>query len=795
MFFSDIAFIFQWWVFIFLIGIIFLPITSLIFSNFFDRGYIFSKVLGILLISYLVFLLGIFKILFFTSLTIISVIFIFLVINLFVFIITKPLERIDFKKVWKIFFLEEILFLGGLFFWSYIRGQQPDIHGLEKYMDFGFVNSILRADYFPPKDMWFTPFSINYYYFGHLITAVLTKLSGIPSFITYNLMIATLFAFTFVETFSIGANLVAKFKSQNSKVKNTTQNLKILIGGILSAFLITFAGNFHTIYTFFRPYVNDNPRPIWELPLSILTFPNSYWYPNATRFIYNTIHEFPLYSFVVSDLHGHVLDIPVVLLLIATLFSILLSSQNNISEIQNSKFKVQNYNSKFKIFNFKLQFLTFNFKLLTLLLAFLLAIMYMTNVWDSVIYFLLTSFVLIYIHFKQKKINFTFALYLLIIIISAIFFSLPFSLNFKPFASGIGILCAPEFLTNIGKIGPFLFEPQHCQRSPLWQLMILYGFFYFWAISFIFFLLKLKTQNSTPIKSGSKLKTTTQILKFKNWDFIENWKLKIENLLPSDVFILILILLSTLLIIIPEFIYAKDIYPAHYRANTMFKLVYQSFIMLSIASGYIIIRIITIIKSNLTGFKYQSSNWRKNIKFNHLKLVLLIFIGSFGLFLVGIYPYYAINSYYGELKTYKGLNGISYLKNLYPTDYEAILWINKNINGQSVILEAQGDSYTDYARISSNTGLPTILGWTVHEWLWRGTYDIPAPRISDVTTLYETKDVYIARKLIKKYNVSYVFIGDLERQKYINLNEDKFKNLGKLIYKNGLTKIYKITLN
>src|SRR5258708_38797604 len=33
----------------------------------------------------------------------------------------------------------------------------PDIHGLEKYMDYGFVNSILRSQYFPPKDMWFTP--------------------------------------------------------------------------------------------------------------------------------------------------------------------------------------------------------------------------------------------------------------------------------------------------------------------------------------------------------------------------------------------------------------------------------------------------------------------------------------------------------------------------------------------------------------------------------------------------------------------------------------------------------------
>ena len=86
---------------------------------------------------------------------------------------------------------------------SYVRSNLPDIHGLEKFMDFGILNSILRADYFPPKDMWYTPSPINYYYFGHLITAVITKLTFIPSFITYNLMIATLFAFTFTAGLSI----------------------------------------------------------------------------------------------------------------------------------------------------------------------------------------------------------------------------------------------------------------------------------------------------------------------------------------------------------------------------------------------------------------------------------------------------------------------------------------------------------------------------------------------------------------------------------------------------------------
>jgi uncharacterized membrane protein len=167
-------------------------------------------------------------------------------------------------------------------------------------------------------------------------------------------------------------------------------------------------------------------------------------------------------------------------------------------------------------------------------------------------------------------------------------------------------------------------------------------------------------------------------------------------------------------------------------------------------------------------------------------------IGSLLLVLVSLYPYSAIKSYFGDLKTYYGLNGTNYLKINYPNDYEAIQWINKNIQGQPVILEAQGDSYTDYARVSANTGLPTVLGWTVHEWLWRGTYDIPAPRIPEIQKLYESKDVKETKALLDKYNVSYVFIGDLERQKYSNLNDEKFKLLGKIIFKKGNTEIYKI---
>ena len=354
MYFSDIIFVVKWWLVLFVIGVIFLPLTIRIFSNFFDKGYIFSKILGMVLISYVVFVLGILKILPFSEFTIILTILFFLIFNIILFMRLrhsgKPVSRrahpespIEIRdagqasmttSIWKIFLFEEIIFLSTLFFWSYIRAHLPDIHGLEKYMDFGFVNSIIRSEHFPPKDMWLTPHSINYYYFGHLVTAVLTKLSGIPSSITYNLMLSTIFALTFTGAFSIGANLISflvilreRSDRRISEILRYAQNdkVRILAAGLLSGFLVSLAGSLHSIYAFFKPYANENPIPFWQLPFALNSFSNSYWYPNATRFIHNTIHEFPIYSFVVADLHGHFLDIPFVLLTIAVLLSLLIS--------------------------------------------------------------------------------------------------------------------------------------------------------------------------------------------------------------------------------------------------------------------------------------------------------------------------------------------------------------------------------------------------------------------------------------------------------------------------------------
>lgn len=728
---SDFIYILQWWVTLLTIGFIFFPLSSLLFKKSEDKFYIFSKILGIGILSYTLLLFGTIHLLPFNIYSIFFVTFMFLVLNVWIF-----KEKLHGKiKISKIIIFEELLFFSALCIWAFIRGHEPSIQSLEKFMDFGFLNSILRSSYFPPKDMWFTPLPINYYYFGHLSTAVLTKLSSVPSFISYNLMLATLFALTFTGGFSLIYNLLKELG-----------NRKSIAGGILGGILLSLSGNLHTIYTLFQPYIGEKPTPPWMLPFLPNTFPNDYWYPNATRFIPFTIHEFPLYSFIVSDLHGHVLDIPFVLLSLALSFTVL----------KNGYFT----------------------KLQTLIIALFLAIMYMTNVWDGIIYLGLITFIIIILktkilnfslHKKGKKILFPYVKtvynykkFILdciyntgSIVILYFMFSLPFNIFFKPFVSGVGIICAPDFLTNIGNVGPLLFEKNHCQKSQLYQLVILYGFFIFFSFSFITFLI---------IK-------TKKIFQFSQKD--KSYFLALPKNM-TNIFIVLLIIISFLLILTPEFLYAKDIYPNHYRANTMFKLVYQAFILLTLASSYVIVYLFSHIK--------------------HVLLKIIFYLVTF-LLLTGvlIYPYFAIKSYYSDLKEYKGLNGTSYIKNLNPDDLKTIQFLNSSIPGQPVILEAQGDSYTNAARISANTGLPTVLGWTVHEWLWRGSYDIPAPRIDEVRTMYEG-DLATTIPLLKKYHVKYVIIGNEERGKY-NVSEDKFETLGKIIFRGqeGKTIIYQLT--
>jgi len=753
---------------LFFLGIIFTPLTKKIFGRFFlDFGYPFAKTLAILFLSYSIFLLSTLKILPFTHANLFILVLLFTFFNFFVLKNKNgkksPEGKISPKIAFPVVIFEEMLFFVSFLFWAFVRGQEPSLRGLEKFMDFGFINSIIRTKFFPPLDMWLavdpshpTGYPINYYYFGHLTGAVLIKLHNIKPSIGYNLILASIFALGVTQVFSLVINLVYNYLTGVKKfILDHFQLLKVMTIGVLGTFIVNLGGNLHTIYLFTKGYPNENPIPFWKI-LSGYN-PSGYWYPNATRFIPFTIHEFPIYSYVVADLHGHVFDIPFVLLTLAVLFLFLLKNSlgvkvqnpkfsnliNSISSLLRSKGKKQNF--KIKV----LSLITYYQLPITVFLGFLIAVHYMTNAFDGPIYILLSAIFFFIIY----RFSYGFLINMGILLLSFIIFSFPFSKNFSPFITGIGVNCSLDTLVNIGQLGPFLFEKGNCQLSPLWMLFVLWGFFW---ICFLLFVIVNIAKDKFPI------------------DFLTK-AIKKSRQATVYLFIYILFSFGTLLIVIPEFFYVKDIYPAHFRANTMFKLGYQAFIMMGTASVIVF---------------FQTQFLNKFKKF----AVRTVFIFFF--FFVFLYPLFAIPSYYGNLDRPVDLDGASWLGTIYPEDKEIVDFLNRKVTGQPVILEAQGDSYTDFERISAYTGLPTVAGWLVHEWLWRGSSNVVSQRIPDIINLYESKDLELTKILLKKYNIQYVIVSKMEKEKYPQLNEEKFSRIGQLIFKSSNKKgaVYQINV-
>ncbi|HWR60723.1 MAG TPA: DUF2298 domain-containing protein, partial [Clostridia bacterium] len=697
-----------------LIGILFLPVAQKYFSSFFDKGYGFSKVIGILALAYSSWLL--------TSIGVSGSgrIYAFIPVIAFIpavfFLYSKSGTLDVIKKHSRIMLSEELLFMAMLFFWSYVRGLQPDIYGLEKYMDFGFVNAILRSGTMPPIDIWFAGKGINYYYFGHYICAYLTRLTGIEAYYTYNLMIAALFSLSFLLSFSLAANLLHLSKRYGMK--------KLVLAGLIAATLLSFGGNLHSfIYGYGIPLYHKLTGTVQEDP--------EYFYPDSTRYIgYNpqtndkTIHEFPSYSFIVSDLHGHVSDIPTVLTFMALLLSCF-AAGGDLGRPGPGK---------------------------TALFGLLLSAIYMTNTWDYPIYITVFIIIMLYrnINTKQKPSNPFLKTVVVVIFITALsqIFSIPYSLKFEGISAGVGLVR---------------------YRTPLYQLAVLWGYQLLLILGFVLFLIVSARKRMRPDRRYEPSEAVA-----------ESWPYRLlRNIAIPDMICLLLCCCGLGLLLIPEVVYVSDIYyNSYHRANTMFKLTYQAFIMFCIVAGYIMVRIPSAIS-------------RKGFKILAAAGFIIIYLLPMSFFPM------AAKGYYTSLhpRNYKGLDGLQFLNRKRPEDYKVIEWLNANVKGQPVILEANGESYSEYCRISMATGLPTVQGWYVHEWLWRNDSQEPKSRGEEVKTVYEAGNLAATMGILEKYKVEYIIIGDLEREKFEAIDEDKLLSFGEVVFEVGDTKVIRVKIS
>jgi len=213
---------------------------------------------------------------------------------------------------------------------------------------------------------------------------------------------------------------------------------------------------------------------------------------------------------------------------------------------------------------------------------------------------------------------------------------------------------------------------------------------------------------------------------------------------------------GVLLLLIPEVVYVEDIYTGYPRANTMFKLTYQAFILMSLVVGWTINQVLKQKK----------------------KLILIVMMLLWGGLM--IFPFKAYPAYYRDLKDYQGLDGLRWMRNEEKDKWGAVVYLQDNRDGKN-LLEAAGDSYSRFNSVSAFSGTSSVLGWGVHEWLWRGGYDKVRKRELEVETVFEKGREEESRKIIDKYGVGWIYVGEEERASY-DVDEKKLLQIGKIVW-------------
>lgn len=592
---------------------------------------------------------------------------------------------------------QEILFVIGFFGLSLIRTYQPAIFDLEKFMDAGLMISYQKSPTLPLEDFWLAGKNFNYYTFGHFMGAIASQFWGIEIRYAYNILLGLVCGLVLMESFAVVADLVARDAGDPQSDRSKTA----LKAGLIGSFIVGLGGNGHALWYF----------------LTNRTFVG-YWYPDATRFIDRTIHEYPAYSFIVSDLHAHVWGIPLVLIVVWLVWQWA-------KEWQTLTAAKQTWSGWWGE----------PIAELVTALGIMLGTLIMTSTWDFAIYGLLLGWVtlgLLSANWKRLGAAMIMAGFIILV---ALVTSSPWWLHFESISEGVRVAY---------------------EHSPLWQLLVLW--------------LPHVTLSVAAVVMA-----------------IRHWKALGKKLAPESRATLLVIVALTItaicLLVLPELIFVKDIYPNHPRANTMFKLTFQGFVMMGLVIGWLYGQFFATTESKASRPK---TRWQWLGRWVMVAALVVFLTG------VGVYPFLGFRDYYGALRNRTNLDGLQWLALESPDDFSGIQWLKQTVKGRPVIVEAVGESYTNFGRVSVFTGLPTILGWRVHEWLWRGGFEIPGQRTEEVRTIYERPTSPEAETLLEQYQVKYIFVGDREREAYPDLDVASLESLGPVVFRSNQTEIIAI---
>lgn len=825
---------FAWYLILTLLGWLTFPLVYRLFPALTDRGYTLARAAGLLMWGYVFWLFISFG---FARNDLGGILFalaVLIALSVWSLITDRDTLFTFLRSNLPLILTTELLFLIAFAFLAFVRAANPELATTEKPMELMFINSILRSETFPPQDAWLSGYGISYYYFGYVMTAMLARLSGINGSAAHNLMTSLIFALGAIGSFGIVYNLLSSSQITDRELRNpqpVIRNSEIvnrkssIVNALLAPLFLLLISNFeavlevlHRLGLFWSRDSNTGTftSPFWSwLDMKELSqppvepfgwFPDRYlWWWRASRVIQDydivggfreVIDEFPFFSFLLGDLHPHVLAIPFGLLAVSVALNIFRGGWKG---------------RRVEFMGARLDFDAsgFFFAALTLGgLAFL-------NTWDILVSAALILGAYVFRRAAEDGWNASRFEDLFLIGIPLGFFSIlfyfPFYLGFSSQAGGIlpnfmyptrgahfwvmwGTLLIPilSLLLHLWRKGP---------AHPNWRL----GFTIGLGLPLILFLLTLilgilsllverdvvnallASYNMTAsqflgettlrrLRHIGSLITLLMVLVpalafllSREEEVISNEERGSSIVPHHSSFPLLLTTLAALLILAPEFVYLRDQFG--YRINTVFKFYYQAWMLWSLAAafgvGYLL--------QNLHGFNFPNIGFR-------ILTALVVFCGL-------LYPAFGLATKTNNFNPVFGydLDDFDRIRREYPDDAAGIEFLLTQPEG--VVAEAVGGSYSYYGRISTYTGYPTVLGWPGHEAQWRGGYELHGTRESDILTLYSTPRWEQAQAVIAKYNIRYIFIGNLERAS-MSVKEEKFSLYLQPVFRRGGTVIY-----
>ncbi len=735
----------RWLIAIEIIGLAFLPLAMWLLKGLPDRGYAFSRVFGLVLTTFGLWLLASFIPTGTMSVIPISIIVVVAAGGWWAWH-RETASAIRSAKT--VIAVEEGLFLAGFVVWSVMRVYtfHSAIAHTEQFMDMALLNTSLMSPSFPPQDLWMSGHTVNYYYFGYLMVATVTRLSGVAPAIGYNLALSMLYALVVSGAYGIGYALTRR-----------------RAWALLAPLFLAVVGNWHAI--------------LIQIPQGQVT--NSYWWSWAwpsTRVIGGatdyTINEFPFFSFMLGDLHPHVMALPVTILVIALGLNVLLAPSSILAGGRSSWARLG-------------------------LMGVCIGSLFTINSWDFPTYGLLVALCAFAGAYATDPSSSWWRRPLIIMVglgLVSVFLFTPFYLHFRSLAHGIGLVTTRTNLGDflqifglfllgvvilIGSLG-LLLQPadeasdeteippvlagevgalnvQRATSSNLaLALVVLLAIGVGIAVHAIVLILLL-------LLGVAAILVLERVLNTERPD-------------RMDAAALLLIVTACVILAFTEIAYLRDSFDGSgsYRMNTVFKFYYQAWTLLSLSAAYGIWRGRDILRRYLPSVYV----WM---------LLVLVAAGVLGAATYTIIaPTASVQPDYGAVS----LDGMAWLKSQHPGDYAAITWLRHHASGQPVELEAVGGDYQYFGRISTFSGLPTVMGWAGHEDQWRPGDPEVAARTAAVQTMYTTRSVSTAKHLLRVYHVRYVIVGGPERATYGAAGVAKFSRFMRVAFQSSGTTIY-----